>query len=103
MVVLRAFAWVLLLVAVISLVGDLTRSSTGGTLAATSMLSIWKSMAPQSLTAISWFVQQTVYPALWDSVIVRVLLLPGWLLMGAVGVILALLSRKKRRVNIFAN
>ena len=103
MAVLRALAWICLLIAMIALVGDLTRANTGGPMVMTSSLAHWKSMAPQSLAAFSGFVQKLVHPALWDPVMTRVLLLPAWLLIGAIGVIMAVLGRRKRRVNIFAN
>ena len=103
MAVLRALAWIFLLVAMIALVGDLTRANTGGALVMTSSLAHWKSMAPQSLAAFSGFIQKLVHPVLWDPLMTRVLLLPAWLLIGAIGVMTALLGRRKRRVNIFAN
>ena len=103
MAFLRALAGLLLLLAAISLISDLTRVSTGGQFTLIPALSHWKSMAPQSLTAVSTFVQKSLHPALWDPVLVRILALPVWLLVGALGLLLAIVGRKKRRVNIYAN
>ena len=103
MAFLRILAGIVLLIAVIVLISDITRVSTGGSVALTSTLSYWKSAAPQSLTAVSGFVQRNLHSALWDGFLVRILLLPAWSLLGALGVILALIGRKKRRVNIYSN
>ena len=103
MVILRAVAWLLLLVAVIVFTSDLTHTINGSTLTTSSLLSHWKTTSPGTLTATGSFVQHYAHPKLWDPLLLRLLLLPAWLLIGTVGVVLALLSRGKRRVNIFAN
>jgi hypothetical protein len=103
MIVFRALAWVLLLIATIALVNDITRSSLTGNMVLTSTLVHWKSFAPQSLAAFINFVQRSVHPLVWDPLTVRLLILPAWLTFGAFGIACALLGRKKRRVNIFAN
>ena len=103
MAVFRFFAWVLLLIAMVSLVGDLTRAANGGPWAMTTTYGYWKSVSPQTLATSAGFVQKSLSPILWDTVVVRVLLLPGWFLIGGLGLILGVLGRKKRRVNIFAN
>ncbi len=103
MILLRGLAWILLIVATIALVGDLTRSSSSGAVVLTSTLVHWKAFAPQSLAAFTLFVQRTMHPLVWDPVLVRLLVLPTWLLLGALGITCGMLGRKKRRVNIFAN
>lgn len=103
MALFRFLAWVLLLIAMIALVADLTRAVNGGGLAFTSTYAYWKSTAPQSLAASTTFVQRTLHPALWDPIAVRLLLLPIWLLFGGVGLAMAVLGRRKRSVNIYAN
>ena len=103
MAVLRALAWLLLLVAVIVLVNDVTRAAGGnGSVMATS-LSHWKQTSPASFASAAAFVQKSLHPKLWDPVIVRLLMLPMWVLLGALGLLFAVLGRKKRRINIFAN
>lgn len=103
MVILRALAWVILLVALIALVSDVTRATTGGPFIMTSALTHWKTMAPQSLATVAGFTQRWLHPMLWDPALLRVLLLPTWLLLGALALLLGVLGRKKRRINIFAN
>ena len=99
----RLLAWVLLLSAMIALVSDLTRAANGGTFAVTTTLGYWKTVSPQSLAAAATSVQRTLHPLLWDPVCVRLLGLPIWLLIGGLGAVFAVLGRKKRRVNIYAN
>jgi hypothetical protein len=103
MALFRLMAWVFLLIATIALVGDLTRAGTGNGWVLTSTLSHWKALSPQGLATFAGFIQKNIHPALWDPVMVRLLILPAWLLLGAIGVVLAVLGRKKRRVNIYAN
>ena len=103
MAFLRAFAWFLLLVAVIVLTNDLTRAAGGVGGFMVSSLSHWKETSPGSLATASTFVQKSLHPTLWDPVMVRVLILPAWILLGSLGLLLAVLGRRKRRVNIFAN
>ena len=103
MVLFRFVAWVLLLVAMIALVSDLTRAANGLPFTVTSTLGYWKSVSPQSLAATATAIQRSVHPLLWDPVCVRLLGLPIWLLIGGFGLLMAVLGRKKRRVNIYAN
>ncbi len=103
MALFRFVAWVLLLVAMIALVSDLTRSANGPVFSVTSTLGYWKSVSPQSLAAAATIIQRGVHPLLWDPVCVRLLGLPIWLLIGGFGMTMAVLGRKKRRVNIYAN
>ncbi len=103
MAVLRLLAWLFLLLAVIALVSDLTRANATGTFVHTSLYAYWELQAPQSLASFARFVQRTLHARLWDPVLVRVLVLPAWGVLGALGLLLGVLARKKRRVNIYAN
>lgn len=103
MILFRGFAWIFLIVATIALVADLTRSNATGALVMTSSLIHWKALSPQSLAGFTTFVQRSMHPLVWDPVLVRLLILPAWLLLGALGITAGMLGRKKRRVNIFAN
>lgn len=103
MAIVRAVAWLFLLVAVIVFTSDLTQTVNGSAPASSSLLSHWKTTSPGTLAATGSFVQHYGHPKLWDPVLLRLMLLPAWLLIGTLGVVLAVLSRGKRRVNIFAN
>jgi hypothetical protein len=103
MALFRFIAWVLLLVAMIALVSDLTRAANGQAFSVTSTLGYWKNVSPQSLATTATTIQRSIHPLLWDPVCVRLLGLPIWLLIGGFGLVMAVLGRKKRRVNIYAN
>jgi hypothetical protein len=103
MIVFRAFSWLLLLAAAIFLTTDLTRVWTGSDTGMVSTLTHWKETSPATLSATAAFVQSKLHPIVWTGVIARLLALPTWSLLGATGIIFALIARRKHRINIFAN
>lgn len=100
---LRTLAGLFLLFATIALIADLTRYMNGQPFQMTSLFNHWLGFAPQSLKSVAQFVQRYTHPYFWDPMMVRFLVLPSWLVLGALGVILGLLGRRRRRVNIYAN
>ena len=100
---LRMLAGLFLLLATVALVADLTRYMNGQGLQMTSLFAHWTGLSPQSLKTMGQFVQRYAHPYLWDPAMVRILVLPTWLVLGALGVVFGLLGRRKRRVNIFTN
>lgn len=100
---LRLFAGLFLLLAALALIGDVTRSMNTRTTVVTSVATQWRQLSPQSLTNAQNAVSKNVHPLAWDPLIWRLLLLPAWFLFGAIGLVLALLGRRRRRVNIFIN
>ena len=78
MVMLRIAARILLVVALLALVSDGTRTlATDGGLVVTSFLEHWTDLAPASLEAVKRTLSIKVHPALWDSVLVRLFALPA--------------------------
>ena len=104
MVMLRMMARILLLVALLALVSDGTRTlATDGGLVVTSLLEHWTDLAPASLETVKRTLSLKVHPALWDSVLARLFALPAWLVLGGAAVILSYAARKRRRLNVYAN
>ena len=104
MVMLRIAARVLLVVALLALVSDGTRTlATDSGLVVTSFLEHWTDLAPASLEAVKRTLSLKVHPAVWDGILARLLALPAWLVLGAAAVILAYAARKRRRLNVYAN
>ncbi len=103
MMIVRLLAGAFLLLAAIAVVSDVTRTINGSGLVVTSLAVHWKAMAPQSLAAAQQVVSRSVHPWLWDPMIWRVLLLPSSLIFATIGISLAILGRRQRRVNIFIN
>lgn len=103
MVLLRVLAGALLLIAALALVSDVTRSLNSHASVVTSVATHWRAISPQSLANAQGAVKGHLHPLVWDPLIWRLLLLPTWFLFGALGGLVALLGRRRRRVNIFIN
>jgi hypothetical protein len=102
--VARYLARPLLLIAVIALVYDGTRTiAGGGGLVTTSLLEHWQNLAPVSLANAKAVVAARVHPFAWDGLIMRILVLPAWLVTGALGLVFSYLGRKRSKINVFAN
>lgn len=102
---LRVLSRPLLLLAVIALVYDGTRSiSTGnGSLIVTSLGEHWSAFAPTTLQNAQTTVRRRVHPALWDDGMARLLRVPSWLVFGALGIGLAWAGRRRHEIKVFAN
>lgn len=103
MAVLRILAGLFFLIAALAFAGDVTRALAGQPFTMTSLAAHWNAFAPQMLASFKKFVTTKTFPIIWDPVIWRLLLLPAWLLLGALGILFAHLGRRQRRVNIFIN
>jgi hypothetical protein len=101
---LRFLASVVLMVAVIAAVNDVTRSmAAGDRLPPVSTYEHWSKLAPVTLTATRNAVQRNTHPLVWDPVLTTILRLPAWALFGVLAALLAYAGRRRREVNIFAN
>ena len=102
--VLRFIARPLLLLAVVALVYDGTRTLAGGSgVVLTSLTEHWLAFSPRSLNAVQGFIGRAISPAVWDGGVLRVLGLPAWLVVGALGLSLGWLGRKPKRAKVFIN
>lgn len=103
-VILRIAARIMLVVALVALVSDGTRTiANDGGLVITSAIDYWTELAPTSLDTVKRTLSLKVHPAIWDSGLARLLALPAWLVLGGLAVIILYLARKRRQLNIFAN
>lgn len=100
---LRLFAGLFLLLAVLSAAGDITRVRAGSAAAIASLEANLRAVAPQSIAASQAFVSKAAHPAVWDQVIARVLAVPSTLVLGVAGAGLAWIGRRRRGANIVAN
>ena len=102
--VLRFIARPLLLLAVVALVYDGTRTLAGGSgLVLTSLTEHWLAFSPRSMTAVQGFITRTISPGAWYGGVLRVFGLPAWLVVGALGLLLGWLGRKPQRAKVFIN
>ncbi len=101
--VLRVIARPLLLLAVVALVYDGTRTLAGGSgMVITSLAEHWQGLHPASLQALKTLLNG-LHPALWDAGGQRIVKLPAWVVAGAIGLTLAWIGRKRRQLNVFVN
>lgn len=101
--VVRFLAGLALLVAVIFAVNDATHSLAGNHAPGISMHQVWSTASPASLKSFQGSVQRTTHPLVWTWGVLNILKLPAWALFGFVGLVLAFVGRRRRRVNIYAN
>ncbi len=99
MVVVRIFAGLFLLLALIALAFDVTRS-TGFVM--TPMIESWGRVAATSLTSAQAAVTKATHPLVWE-LMRKLLALPTWAFFGGIGMLLAYLGRRRKFVNIYAN
>ena len=101
---LRMIARPLLLLAVIALVYDGTRTLAGGSgIVLTSLVEHWQGLAPTTLEGVKMLIVKRLGTAAWDGGLLRLLKLPAWLVIGVLGLSLAYIGRKRQKVNVFVN
>ncbi|MFN3746044.1 MAG: hypothetical protein ACK4TL_15190 [Hyphomicrobiaceae bacterium] len=102
--VLRILARILLLVALIALVSDGTRTIANGEgLVVTSALAYWAEVAPTMLENLKRTLSVKIHPLFWDGMVVPLLSLPAWLVLGGLATIFLYIGRKRRETKIFVN
>ncbi|MFM9943336.1 MAG: hypothetical protein ACKVP7_28045 [Hyphomicrobiaceae bacterium] len=101
---LRMVARPLLLIAVVALVYDGTRTLAGGSgIVITSLMEHWQGLFPASLDGLKQFVVRRMSQAAWDGGLLKMLRLPAWLVLGVLGLVLAWIGRKRHKVNVYMN
>ncbi|MFZ0729563.1 MAG: hypothetical protein WAM51_05510 [Methylovirgula sp.] len=102
-VILRFLGLLFLAAAFAALVVDGTRSIAGGTLSLAPFGQTMLWLAPSKFASAQAAAQQALPPLLWDSVMARVLLMPTWAVAGALGILLILLTQKRRPTIGYSN
>jgi hypothetical protein len=101
---LRVLARPLLILAVVALVYDGTRTLAGGVgMVSTSLADHWVSIAPGSLQTTRALVAAKVHPLAWEAGLGPIIRLPAWLVAGCLGLLLSWLGRRPGKVDIFIN
>jgi hypothetical protein len=99
----RIVARLLLIAAVVALVYDGTRTLAGGAgFVVTPLIDHLQTLTPQLLQGVKSALVR-LHPQAWDAAALRILRLPGWLVIGALGLLLAWAGRKRRRVSVYVN
>ena len=84
----------------VALVIDATKSIAASALTVTPLGLAFYTLTPSTLLSVQEFVQQKIEPYvggwLWDPFIQWMLLLPAWVVLGAIGFLLTYLGRRRR-------
>jgi hypothetical protein len=89
---------------VLALINDLTRGlPAGARFTFLSMRGLWQLCHEASLAATQGALQRGIHPLAWDPVMTGVLKLPAWFLLGGLGLVLWLIGRRRRRVELYTN
>jgi hypothetical protein len=92
----------LLGIALILLIIDGTRSLAASALVMTPLAETWASIHAQSLIDFRAFLASRFFGALLETVVETILNLPGWVVLGVPGALIAWMGRT-RRARVFVN
>ncbi len=98
---LRGLGWILILLGIGFLALDTFTFIQTGSFTPHAAGQVWHNIHGGSLNLMQAMVQRYIHPALWDHVIVPVLLWPAGLVFGIPGLLLLLLVRRPRRHKFF--
>jgi hypothetical protein len=101
---LRIFARILLLIALIALVSDGTRTIANDSgIVITSALQYWTEVAPTMLENFKRTLSLKIHPLFWDGLLVPLLSLPAWIVLAGSAMLILFFARKRRKTNIYVN
>lgn len=105
MAVMRFISSLLLLIAVVALVADVTHMRTGATkgFQPTTISRQWQDFAPASLQSAKAVVGRKTHPLVWSLGVWPVIHTPVFVLFGILAALFGYLGRRRRRVEIFTN
>ena len=93
----RVLGWIFIALGLAVFARDVWIFLESGAVAMTPVGQIWYALHPGSLNLVQAVVERYLHPVLWDPVIFSILLLPAALLFLAIGIVLALVFRSRRR------
>ena len=93
----------LMLIAVVSMVIDGTRSLADNQIVITSLGAQWSQISESSLLATRKAVEQNLHPFVWEPLIFSLLLWPSWAILGLLGTLFYWTGRKRYKVRTYVN
>lgn len=96
-VLIRIIAVVVLALAVVLAILDITRSITASGLVLTGATQTLETLSPGSIATMAETVSSTLHPVVWDPVLLRLLSLPSFLLCFAVAMLLFWSAARRSR------
>lgn len=101
--ILRALGSISLVIAIVALAYDGTKSYAEGVLSVTRLGQHWLNFSPGTLNGLQHLIERNVHALLWDPLMINILLAPAWLVFGTIGVFLFMIGRRRQPTNVFAN
>ncbi len=95
-ILIKFSGYVLLTLAVVSAILDITRSIADSMLVFKPLGQDWHDISPSTLEAAQAGIQREVHPWLWEGIIQNILLLPTWSVLGFLALLLIFLGRKRK-------
>ncbi len=93
----------LMLIAVVALVVDGTKSLSSSQLIWTSLGEQWANISKNSLESAQMFIINNLHSLIWDPLLYSILLWPSWAIIGLIGLFFYWLARKKHHTKTFIN
>lgn len=93
----RVLALVFLILAAVTGILDITRSIADSTVVMTTLGKDWFNHSPSTLNLAQALVQRYIHPDVWDPGIVKILLMPSWLVFGVLALIFGLFGRRVKK------
>ena len=93
----RLLALVLLALAVVLAVLDITRTVTASSLVLTPFNDTLETVRPGLMATLGENVSANLHPVLWDPIFTTLFALPSWLICGALALLLLVASRGRSR------
>jgi hypothetical protein len=95
MVIWRVMGWCLLIAAFVFTAGEAVVHGVLSEYGIVSSVRVLEVLAPEFLAALQTAVAANLHPLAWDPLLISLLQLPGWILLGGPGVILAWYFRNR--------
>lgn len=91
----RFLAWLFIALGVGVFAYDVWVFLNSGAVRLTALGQLWYWIHPGSLNLMQAVIERYVHPFLWDPIIINVLLAPAGVLLLAIGIVLALIFRRR--------
>lgn len=103
MFLIRLIGIWLMVIAVVALVVDGTKSLASARLIWTSLGEQWALTSTKSLEATQMFIVNNLHSIIWDPIIYAILLWPSWAIIGLLGLFFYWIARKRHQTRTFIN
>ena len=97
MIILRVIGWLLILAALVLLGRDCYGWFATGHWKPALAGDVWHSLSPGSLALLQPAIERHIWPPLWHHVVLPILIQPAWLVLGVLGLVLAIIPRRARK------